>query len=303
MAVIKSVELKKNGNTASTDQAWKRYYTQTWIVITDSPTVGAGSARNAVPVVIGSPYVAAGESDTGAFCTNVEAKPSAEDGCQWDVTASYGPYDATQFPENPLDRPPEYDWEYERTEEVAEEDANTNPIRNAAGDAFDPPVMQDVRRAILTLVRNEPTFDPDLSWQFHDKCNSGTFWGAGPGIVKVEGIVPKRVFNQMIGWYFTVTYKFLFDRRTHDAKPLNQGMKAVDPSDSTKLVVVTDENGAPLSSPAPLDANGHQLKPTDSPVYLQFQVYERIDFSVFGFDAFYDALTNYQGNNNSFTGI
>jgi hypothetical protein len=304
---VTSVELKKNGNTAKHDQTWKRYYTRTWIVLTDDPRVGAGSVLAATPVSIGQTYDTGTEHDTGAFCASVSASPTEEDGMQWEVTAEYGPYDATEFPENPQLRDPEISWEYQRSQEAADREAGDpnadpppKPVKNSAGDSFDPPLLKDVRRPILKLVRNEANFDPLLAYFYHDKVNSTPFFGADPGFVKVEGITPQRVFSHTIGWYWSVQYEFLFDFRGQDPQVLNQGFKRLDANG--QRVLCTDDNGEVVTTPVWLDEEGQQIPPDGEPVYLQFAIYERIDFSFLNFDAFYQKLTGYSGFTSNFTG-
>jgi hypothetical protein len=256
-------------------------------VITDDPNVGAGSVLAAVGQDIGDVYDTGTEKDTRAHCTSLSATPTEEDGCQWDVTAEYGPYDAAEFPENPLSRDPEISWEYRRDQEAAEKDIDDNPVQNTAGDSFDPPLLKDVRKPILKLTRNEANFDPGLSYLFHDKVNDAPWFGAAAGYVKVEGITPQRVFNQLIGWYWQVQYEFLFDARTHDPTILNQGFKQLVDG---RQVLCTDADGEVVTSPVWLDETGTQIDPTGTPVYLQFQIYKRTDFGVFNFDTFYAKL-------------
>lgn len=288
---IVSVTLKHDGASSKRDQAGNRTYTRTWIVITDSPHVGPQAVLDAVPVVTGMYYDTGTEVDTRAFCLALSAAPVAGDSKQWEVTAEYGPFDPVEFPENPMDRDPEISWDYQRAQEAAERDVDGNPIQNKAGDSFDPPLLKDVRRPILKLTRNEAEFDPALAYTYHDKINSTPFFGAGPGYVKVEGITPRRVHNQSVGWYWQVDYEFLFDVRTHDPEILNQGFKRID--GSGRRVVCTDDNGEVVSNPVWLDATGAQIPSTGTPLYLKFQIYPRIDFEVFNFTAFYNKLISY----------
>lgn len=295
---VTSVELKKNGTTARWDQTGQHTYTRTWVVLTDDPRVGAKAVLEATPVLTGQTYDTGSESDPRASCISIGATPTEEDGRQWEVVAEYGPYDSAEFPENPLARDPEISWEYQRSQEAADREAGDpnadpppKPIKNSAGDSFDPPLLRDVRRPILKLTRNEANFDPLLAFTYHDKVNSSPFFGADPGYVKVEGITPQRVHNPAIGWYWTVQYEFAFDMRTHDPQVLNQGFKRLD--EDGKQVLCTDNNGEVVTTPVWLDENGAQILPDGEPVYLQFQIYERVDFGVFNFDAFYQKLIGY----------
>jgi hypothetical protein len=295
---VTSVAPKKNGSTTRREQNGNRSYTRTWIVLTDDPRVGPKAVLDAVPVLTGQTYDDGFEQDGRAFCVSVSATCTEEDGMQWEVVAEYGAFDAVEFPENPLSRDPEISWEYQRTQEAVdrepgdpEADPPPKQIKNSAGDSFDPPLLRDVRKPILKLTRNEANFDPLLAFTFHDKVNSNPFFGADPGYVKIEGITPQRVHNPAIGWYWTVQYEFLFDTRTHDPQVLNQGFKRLD--DEGERVLCTDNNGEVVTSPVWLDEDGQQIPPDGDPVYLQFQIYERIDFSFLNFDTFYNKLIGY----------
>lgn len=294
MQVI-SVDEIFEGRQSSQDQLWKRTYTRIFRVVTDDPHVGSGAVRAAVPVAIGMKYSTGYETDFGAYCQKITAtQESVGDGKSWLVTCEYGPYDSTQWPENPLDRQPEISWEYQQYQEVASEDINGDSIVNSAGDPFDPPIMKDFSRPILTLVRNESNFDPLLAYNNRDKVNSNSFFGADAGQVKCQSITPRRVFNQDIGWYWTVTYQFIFNDKGWKPQIYDMGFRQLDPSDDTKRIEITDEHGQRISSPWPLDENGQPLAPGDKPATIEFEIYESIDFSVFNFDSFYEALQNYQ---------
>ena len=61
--------------------------------------------------------------------------------------------------QNPLLQPIDVKWSNRSQEIVADIDINGNPVVNTAGDPFDPPLMEDDPRPVLTIVRNEAIFN------------------------------------------------------------------------------------------------------------------------------------------------
>ncbi|SIO60126.1 hypothetical protein SAMN05444166_6276 [Singulisphaera sp. GP187] len=292
MRIISIVEKKPGGREAKRDQIWKRSYRRTWYVQTDDARVGPGAILAALPVAIGQVYDTGYESDHGSFCQSLTVTERDEDGRGWEAVAEYGPYDASQFAADPVDRQPQVSWDEEQYQEAITEDVNGKPIVNSAGDPFDPPVMKDRSRPILVLIRNEPSYDPALAHSFQDKINSTPFFGADPEYVKVKKITPQRAFNPDIGWYWVVTYNFVFNDKPWKSRVPNLGFRRLDPSNSQKKIEITDEYGQKISSPWPLSLTGQPL-PKDSnakAVTLEFDVHEKIDFAVFNFNDFFAQL-------------
>src|SRR5262245_61973979 len=99
MAVI-SAEEKRGARSSTQDQQWKRTYFLTWIVVTDSPYDGAITVLTATGLTLGLQYTlrdgagAIVEQDTGAFITRLSVAQTAEDGCQWEVTAEFSQFDS-----------------------------------------------------------------------------------------------------------------------------------------------------------------------------------------------------------------
>lgn len=293
MQVVSVTELPE-GREAKVDQIWKRTYKRVFYVVTDDKKVGPKTVLESLPVATGQAYDTGTERDPGAFCSSLSVAHRDDDGKGWLCVAEFGPYDATQWARDPLERQPQISWEYRETQEPLNEDIEGNPIVNSAGDPFDPPLLQDFLQPILKLTRNEANFDPALAYIYRGKVNATTFFGADPGYVKVGPITPQRVFNQDIGWYWTVSYEFIFNEKTWTTRVYNVGYRHLDPDDDTKKIEITDRYGQKISSPWPLDEDGQPLPQGSDPVILEFETAEKIDFSVFGFDDFFEALQSYQ---------
>lgn len=287
-----SIDVKETFQARRSTQGkdWKRTYTRTWRAITNDPHVDACEVRESCPVAIGQTYAAGSRSDFGSFVQSITAECSDSDGKGWTITAEYGPYDANQWPQNPTERTPKVSWSFAQFEAIADQDVDGNPILNTAFDYFDPPVTKDDSRPILTIVRNEATFDENLAEDYKDTVNADAFWGKDAKTVKVSNISAEWAFDSDIGFYFIVTYEFHVNKDGWKKKPLNQGMRQLSSDGSKQQQILV--NGAPISSPALLDEDGVVLAAGADPVYLEFEVYPAVDFGIFNMDALYSRVTS-----------
>jgi hypothetical protein len=276
------------GRSGAASAKGERTYQRTFKVVTDDRKVGAKAVLAAVPVAFRDAYTnglaaaAPGyETDTGAFCQAKNAQCTSPDGRTWTVTVDYAPFDPnSQQDENPLDEPPQMDWDAADFEEVVEQDVDGNPVINSAGDPFDPPLTRDNSYPILVITRNEATFSPGLAYSYRNKVNAATFFGSGPRTVRCRPIVGKKQYHAAFGTYYQVTYRFEFNPDGFDKNVLNQGLRR---KAGTDRKAITTKEGQPISSPVPLDADGVPLDPTADPIYLTFKVNEEADFAAFGF--------------------
>jgi hypothetical protein len=256
-------------------------------VVTDDPYTGAKSVVNSLPVAIGQKYSLADglgatvESDPGAFVQGIEVRATEEDGCQWECSATYGAYDATQLPSNPVDWPLRISHSFAKFESVADEDTDGNAILNSAGDYFDPPVTRDDSRPILRIQRNEKEFDPDTAFKYKDAVNKDPFFGADPGTVKCADIQAELSFNNDVGWFYACTYEFEYNPDGWEKQILDMGLKYLDATDTLVPVM---EKGIPATSPVLLDGGGGILASGDDPVFLKFKVYPEVDFAPLNLD-------------------
>ncbi len=285
MAVVSFGE-HYEGRKGGIDRTWYRQYTRTFRVVCDNPfdgpaTVGADSR---IPR-LGTAYRVSGsatEFDNGSFCSKIEvANNGDDDGLGWTVTCEYGPYDPTQWPENPLDHPIKINWSWSQFEKIVDEDVNGNAVVNTAGDYFDPPVMRDDSRPLISISRNEQTFNPTLAAQFKDAVNSDSFMGFSPNQVKCSNISAALEYNPICGFYYVMNYEFAVNTEQTGWRKeiLNQGLRYLAGSTRTNILI----NGAPATAPVPLDNAGAVLPPSGTPVFLPFDIYRTLPFSQFGF--------------------
>lgn len=285
MAVTGVVELGP-GRSGGINRIFERGFTRKFQVDTDNPHTGTQAVLAAVNALVSGIYAigvigtdAWAESDAGATIAEIKADCTSEDGCTWEVTVDYGPADP-RIVDNPLDAPLDVAWSFAQFERVVDVDINGAGVFNSAGDAFDPTITADDSRPVLTISRNEATFDILLAAQYKDHVNTATFFGAGPRCVKVANIQAKRDYHPACGLFWKMDYEFHFNLDTWDKKILDQGMRFK--SGSTRKVIQVD--GQPASAPVPLNGSGAVKLLSDPAVYLTFRVYPEADFSIFGLE-------------------
>lgn len=292
---IASVTEISAGRSMTFDSTWKRTYKRVFRVITDSPTTEQVGVFMALTVPPGTPYRSGSAHDDGAFANSYEITDEGkEDGKSWIATVNYGPYDPTLYPIDPTMWIPRVSWTFAQFTRTVDFEAGTGEaITNAAKDPYDPGIQADDSRPVLQIVRNELGFDINLADEYRDTINDAPFWGFPAKAVKCSCITANWLYNADIAcWYWEVTYEFHFNRDTWDYTVINQGFRELD-SSGTKKRAILDDYGVPVSKPWPLDDNGVAIQPGSStPIgAFDFQIYKKKDFSNFGFDDLYNAIT------------
>lgn len=296
-------------------------YTRVFQVATDLPDTGpaavlvATDPTTAITIpVVNEEYI----PGAAALCRSIEATPEGDDGMLWQVVAQYSiPIAGTWTEVHPLSRPMEVYWDFQRTQEECFVDAitdaehpNGHPILNAAFEAFDPPVMMDVSRPVLTMVRNEAAFDVASAMAAQDVVNN-SLWptsggpGAPAGTAKIASVTGQKVHELWGGseiTFYGVTYRLEFKHDGWRVWIVNQGFRywgqseLVDPDDPTqgfykKWFEFKDADGNPASMPQYLNPDGTELVllnegsgtppalPTEQQIYWkEFQIYREGTF-------------------------
>lgn len=313
---ITSVEEVMQRRKGSKD--YREYkYSRTWRVITDDPedTPATILAWIFLPSV-GDLY----PGTDNVYCRAVNADPEGNDGKFWLVTAQYSSPITSSWGLLPWFRAMEVYWDFQREKVEAFVDAITDaehphghPILNAAFEAFDPPVMKDVSRPVLTMVRNEEqAFDMASAIAAQDVVNNaawpgGAYPSAPAGTAKIASITGEKMFevvNESELVYWRVTYRIEFKWDGWRVWIVNQGFRywgfseLVDPQDPTQGFYkrwheFTDADGNPSSMPHFLDPEGNELvlldegsgtppaPPRDQQIYWKgpFQIYREGAFT------------------------
>jgi hypothetical protein len=158
-----------------------------------------------------SVYVVPNGFDFGAVCRKVTPVQDPQSPYVWTVTAEYSTKagDQSRYDPNPLLRPPTIRWSSQKFQKDATQDIQGNPIVTSAGEAYDPPRPIDDSRMILTVVRNESSYDPGLAQLYTNATNFDVFFGALAGQCKCDSIQGELKFETGI-YYWEVTYVFHF---------------------------------------------------------------------------------------------
>lgn len=238
-------------------------------------SVGTAPDPEADPPVAGDEWY---EEDTTAFVTSIDPAPSSDDGREWEIAVQYGPRQPREA--NPLDEPPEIQWDREKYEEIVDVDIDGDAVQNSAGDEYNPPVTRDQTRPLLVITRNEPwPFPEDLADEYRDTVNDASFYGAPAGRVKCNSIKATRDWHQACGYFARVVYEFAGDRNGFVRRIRDQGFREI-VSGARKQIKV---DGQLATDAVALDGSGGVLPPGGTPVYRQHAVYPAKDFSVFSF--------------------
>ncbi len=259
------------------NSSWERNYKHIVQVITDDKYDTAVDVFEAVGITIADVH----PLDSGAYCLAVDINCTEEYGKKWLCNYDYGAPPEGQNPgEDPTLQPPEFSWTGIQFERPVDFDRDGKAIVNKAGDVFQTAVMRDDSRPMLQVVRNELTFNPALAWRLRDVVNSSEFLGAPAGKVKSSYPTASRKWSNEYGFYWVVTYQFTFDSDGFSKKLLNQGLREKI-EDELKNIMV---QGVPITEPVLLDESGKQAEPDAPPVVLDFDVYNEVDFGVFGLE-------------------
>ena len=322
--------------SASIDQDYKRDYSLSYDVYTNSRSDGPKYVRDNFGISLYSGYNLGGsEIDNGSRVKGIKANcegpinsnPSTGaniNGLRYKVTVDYGVWNpfATSSSGSPVDYTPHASIEGVTYEELVKKDVDGTPVLNAAGDPFDPPVMRDQTRCVIHVSRNETSTNIATMLGYANRVNSSAFFGFPARSLKFNPPRFTKDYDQFLGQtYWQCEYEFVYDPDTWDKKVLNCGYKQLGTDSgghSQQQQIVT--LGGATTGPFMLDVNGAYLPPpysnsgelvvdpstdetigpgdsdgetseanlgTDSEthtvVYLLFQVYESMDFSVFSF--------------------
>ena len=304
---VTSVREIWDGRGGRSSEAATREYTRTFRVLTDDPTdgplivmIGSGLPQ------VGNAYTeSSGAVDLGARCVSVDPQQDQDDPKAWLVTIRYSTApaaatsglgaggkgarggsgsDPSDDSQNPLLRPAEIGWSFNRyrkpirkarlyaTAGAVNPDFGTVvPVVNSAGDPFDPLPEVDDSRLILTVSRNEATFDPLFAIDYQDAVNSDLFLGAAPRQAKLN-LSAKRQWDKVIGPYYAVQYDIEFRREGWLLSLLDAGRHDLN------RVVLLDNYGQPYSNDVPLNGFGAKLT-TDDYVFMDYVVYEERPFA------------------------
>lgn len=270
-----------SARTATNDMG-KRTYTRAWTVVTSSRTDDAYAVGSASGLpLIGNTH----PSDANAFCQQLAV--TQKSGWRvWTVTATYST--ERELNTNPTSDPAIINWGSEQFQKPAVFDRNGNLIVNSAGDPFDPPLMMDDSRRIVTVQKNLAVV-PTWILDYQDAVNSDTFTidgvSIGVGLAKMQAVTVGPVERRSSTVFRTVNFTIHLQRDGWAMQPLDAGFREFVSTDSVPEPelknILNRGDQQPVAAPVPLDGEGKALDnptPTNC-VFLTYHVYKTRAFS------------------------
>jgi hypothetical protein len=199
----------------------------------------------------------------------------------WRIDAEYSSeYEVT---EDPTAEPARITVSTEQFQKPAVVDKAGNKINNSAGDPFDPPLMIDDSRRVISVSKNLATH-PSWILSYQDTVNSDSFtvqgitYTAGKG--KLQRVSISNELSRNGTTYFVVQFEIHLQKNGWLLQPLDAGFRERDYSGDLINILNPGDSEEP-SAPVPLDGSGSAL---DNPsfannVTLSFDVYETAVFS------------------------
>lgn len=288
-----------------------------------SPDTNESAARAGLGT--GLTMYAVHPNDPSLVITNIHVKqdgtitshPDTGEGCvvyNADITYSaWTPLLAAQTG-NPVDAPPNYRWQCERGEIVAEKDKDGVPITNSVGDPYNPALMKNntSRQFIVTMNMAEPNFF-DMTFNWQDKVNSLQWGPFPPRSVLMSPInMPERSYSQVSRQlYYRMEFIFDIEPKLWDRVVANLGQRVpnikgdsigedADGNPIYPLMNVLVE-GNPATDPVLIGADNQPLEPPvteDNIVYNTHKIYDEIDFNNFGLNDVFSS-NNFPGGGGS----
>lgn len=183
--------------------------------------------------------------------------------------------------DNPLNRAADVSWDSEEVIEALLRDLDGKPILNSAYQQFATTITAIRRRRVITIVKNQETYNDATAEAYEGCVNSVSFLSKAVGTVWCKKISAVRVFESNI-YFYRVTYVFVYD-------PLGWKTRVVDAGTSyiNKVPPLPDEitpfrnvDGTPITGEKLLDGEGGPAwgdPPT--PTYIEFRVMNEANFN------------------------
>ena len=169
------------------------------------------------------------------------------------------------------------------SDRVVSEGGNIGML-NSAGEPFDPPPTFTESHPVVTITRNEETFNAKQAIEFQDTVND-QFWAGVEAkqarIVSITtpGRVVERLANNVVNTYFPVTYTIAFREKTWAMKVLDQGTffwTGSSVGDGVTRPFATTDGTHYVGN---LDGKGLKLAVGSTAEFVTFDVYKAKDFT------------------------
>lgn len=299
MAVVSVGETWIEGREGRITDENSRSYRKTFIVVVDSVNDDSITVQQAtgIPAMFAVWTSRDGtEIDLGSVVREISSNQDPDNPLRWTVEVLYDSIHAREeeYTDNPLDRPADWEMSFVQFQRVADKgyrvtavdpdtgeetvEADETAITNSSGEVYDPPAEKDDSRPVLIVTKNQATFDPALAVEYQDAVNDDYFFGAAPGLAKMQSIRAVHAFENNVDFY-RVTYEVHFRREGWNLKLLDQGFHELV---AGELVAIVDDNGVVANNPRLLNGAGLKNPNGDPPQFRTYRIYERKKFKELG---------------------
>jgi hypothetical protein len=278
-----------------------RTYKRRYLVTCDSASDDANVALGAIGIPQRySIYATSSSQDIFARCTEVSAKQVSGSFLHWHIDVTYSTKHGDKEKEekeqdNPLLALPDVSWAFETIQSPIwffPDQVNLNstsaghkasgPISTTAGEVFDPPPMFDESRPVVTIRRNEASFNPLLALEYQNSVNSDVFFGCKPRTAKLRSITADQ-HSEKGYFYWQVTYVIAFRRETWDLRSINYGSYYLVTAGSTSTAPFINRDGSLRFGYIKADGTALGVNPASSDVVansiLTFRIHIEKPFS------------------------
>jgi len=221
-------------------------------------------------------------------------RPSDDSDLLWEMEVEYSSKtkENNEEEEEPLDKKPEVEFDFETYQTTAEgalldsaaddddgaavdsQFAWTKALTNSANEPFDPQPEVDQVRPVLTVTYNEAFLNIRPLMFFANRVNSVAWLGCPPRTWKMGGPRIHRVQDAEQS-YWTVSLTFTFNKQTWDLQILNQGTYSIDGAGDKQPFVDAEGNRIV----GLLDADGAELATDADATFERYRVYREGDFN------------------------
>jgi hypothetical protein len=211
------------------------------------------------------------DGDPSSFATTV--KPELEDG-SWHgegiarYTVSFAPKGTDEEHKHPMQRRPKIVWGGSGLTETVRKEVDGLPIKNSAGDFYDPLPERPVRGARVTITVNLEENPASICDEFSWSTNGAAWFGVPAGKGMMEEVTAELVSEQFEGEtveYWTVTFPIRFRRDNWKLKLLDNGYRQKDPATGA-VTTILDPLGERPAVPVLLNGAGEELPEGEPPV-------------------------------------
>lgn len=217
------------------------------------------------------------------YCHSVRLKRNGP--LHWEATANYKSPAYRDPGNDPTFQPTEIDTFTVTNEEPIDEDVNGKPISTANGERFYG-VSRPISDLGIRLNKKFRFFDPSSFYTYIDCVNSDTFLGFAPGILRIVQI------NASDEWidetpYYNVTVE-IHARKPYRTTPQKAWYKRIRHEgfyikQFGKVLRAKDGSGKDMVEPVMLNDDGTKLADQTQAKWLEFQVFETVNFGSMGF--------------------